>query len=431
MLKNQKIGIVGFGLENQQFVKWLLSQEITDIMVFDKNDCTKKALEFGIKNVIWGQNYLQNLRDCDIIFKAPGIYSKLPEFEEFRETGKLVLSSLQYFFDKFGDKIIAVTGTKGKTTTSSLITHLLSKSNKTVHYCGNTTGISPYQFWEEKDAIFVVELSSFQLQDLQNINPKVSVVTNYYLDHQDQHISPQEYWASKDRIFEFQTSDNFSVLNTQISSHSNMQTLAQKILVNQKLVGFVASRVQSPLLGEHNRYNLTIALASVLIFLTGDFDISGLDNSWTTKLQDYKAVEMRLEKFAQNDKVAVYDDGAATEPQAVISAIKALTNNDQKLWLWISGKDKGGDLQELADLIKSIGDRIRVEYCGEVGQNLAKLLGVNCQKQSLKEKLDDLQKLGLGDFEGNICLSPCGSSFDEFDNYKQRSAFWKSAFKSL
>jgi UDP-N-acetylmuramoylalanine--D-glutamate ligase len=312
-----------------------------------------------------------------------------------------------------------------------LITHLLKKAGKKVYYCGNTTGISPYQFWNQEDAIFVVELSSFQLQDLQNINPKVSVITNYYVDHQDQHTSLEEYWKAKDRIFETQNTDSFAIFNQQIKEYSEINTKAQKIIVNQKLVNFINQRVKSPLIGEHNQYNMTLAIASVLCFLDNDFDISNL-SIWAEKLTDYIQVEMRLEKFMLNDKVTVYDDGAATEPQAVISATKTLTanlKNNQKLWLWVSGKDKGGDLTELANLIKTLENKIKVEYCGEVGQNLAKLVGVNlAKKQSLKQKLEELK---IGDFEGNICLSPCGSSFDEFANYKERSALWKETFKKL
>jgi len=251
---NQKIAIFGLGQENRQFLFWLLDSinyPIESILLFDEGLDLDKFLELFSQefqldligklpkeNLFFDKKCLKQIKNSEIswVFKSPGIWSLKPEFVNLRKKygNWFVTSGLVFFVEKYRNQIIGVTGTKGKTTTSSMLVHLLDgfkQNNYKAHYCGNTTGISPYKYWTNQDnldlennlnlktknkqgldEIFVVELSSFQLQDLgfAKISPKYALITNYFVDHLDQHGSVQEYWHSKDQIFSHQeTTDYF------------------------------------------------------------------------------------------------------------------------------------------------------------------------------------------------------------------------------
>ncbi len=407
---SHNIVLLGYGEENRQFHDWLVGIKKIDpkrIIIADKKTDPK---------------YLEKLFQPNIskIYKSPGIWSLIPDLEKFRAIHgqRSVLSPLAPFFEIFRNQIIGVTGTKGKTTTASIITHLLKKSGVKVHYCGNTVGISPYQFWTKRDQkvdpdeYFVVELSSFQLQDLaySQISPKYAVITNYYVDHQDHHASVEEYWAAKDTIFKWQQEGDFCIKD--ISPELNVK-------INQI--------VKHALIGDHNKENVSKAVL-VVEQVTGNklVDFEGC-------MDDFQSVDHRLQlvrtMHRKDLEIRFYDDGAATEPEAVIAAVEALTlNNNEKLWLHITGNHKGGDLEKLRNTItvKTQENALfEVDYCGEVGQILSNTPDrlnfkrtVSKQFKNLGTKIEELSGVL------NIVLSPCGSSFDEFEDYKKRSQWW-------
>jgi UDP-N-acetylmuramoylalanine-D-glutamate ligase len=580
--KTSKIALIGLGAENLQFLTWLIKTvkiNPDQIVIADQklpnleNQEILKELKIPEINKVFGDNYLgilassvdedpnliknpqsknseisKNL-EIKYVFKSPGIWSLKTEFVSFRSLNgqDSVLSPLVFFLAKFRDQIIGVTGTKGKTTTSSLITHLLTKKGFSVNYCGNTTGISPYNFWTDLESIvdenvyFVVELSSFQLQDLgfSKISPKVAVITNYFVDHLDQHGNKEEYWQSKNQLFLHQLSGDFLVANDQISPliPSKIVNNSTQILVNSEMVQAINSQISHELIGEHNQINLSLAVLTVQIitkivakvnqkpntienenapetnFLLNDFtDLIEDLAYYSILLRDFQNVQHRLElvktknfktvKELENNELTVkfWDDGAATEPDAVIACVKSLTENNQKLWLWLTGVDKGGNLDELAEILltKITKNEVwKITLCGQVGQNLwQKILEIQQnqsgnQTENQTEKFGKLEKsqkenleswkndwknriilaksfreclnslnfvMEIASFENfyngnlemessvnlvenltknlensnlanqkmvlNIALSPVGSSFDEFSNYKERSQFW-------
>jgi len=509
--KEQKIAIIGLGKENLQFLEWLLNVakiDPTQLILADKKEVElsqilKSKIE-GYKT-FFGENYLEALMDpaVEYVFKAPGIWSLKPEFEAFRKSKGVdrVNSSLIFFIQKYRTQIAGVTGTKGKSTTSALINHLLNSfSPKSSTYCGNTTGISPYQFWTELDqeidpmVFYVLELSSFQLQDLQyaRLSPKFAMITNYFLDHQDQHQTPQEYWQSKDAIFENQTDSDITFYTQTVLDKSQNRESLQKtknILISDIESSNLQNYIKSPLLGQHNQSNVDQAVAIVAAIrlksegrLGDKADISEELKSnrfkYQTIVNKFKGLPHRLEliRSIETDievnnrflpfKINFYDDGYATEPNAVSAAIKALTeHNGEFLWLQITGVDKGSTLEDLVTTIlyKEIENKtFRIDYCGNVGQrvlnSIYEILGTNQNVPNekfretilnnftnineiktnftrfLQELLDNYQS--LGNFQKiheiisknqivlNIALSPCGSSFDEFNNYTERCQWW-------
>jgi UDP-N-acetylmuramoylalanine-D-glutamate ligase len=514
-----RIAIVGLGQENLQFLEWLiqvvgLSPE--QILIADKNEInlsTPILKDFILypTNIFSGENYLKVLFEGNIkqAFKAPGIWSLKPEFNDFRQKHgqDSIQSSLVFFFEKYREQIIAITGTKGKSTTSSLVNHLL-KSDDTItsHYCGNTTNISPYQFWTDLDQVvnpnefFVVETSSFQLQDLDyaHISPKYGIITNYYLDHQDQHGSPEEYWRAKDTLYTHQQDGEKTLITeTVVQKSQQKDKLTHASVIDSGFAAQISSKFHSTLEGAHNQSNLALAILMCLS-ITDNVNHDAHDNilalvdKYHDKIQSslsrFQPLAHRQQVFASFstpitietktvDKtleltVRFVDDGAATEPDAVIAAIGTLTHEPHKyLWLFIAGKDKGVILDDISRTILETqlkNQLFRINYCGQIGQNILtniyKSLGTNLQapfelfrealthdltskQQIVKEfqiwltdQISQLEELNEQDkiksilahnIELNIALSPCGTGFDEFANYLERASWFQEQVNKL
>ena len=481
--KDQKILVLGLGVENQQFLEWLLKiQDLSPdkIILADKKPITLEFAKVEDFECFFGDNYLESLQQLTInmVIKAPGIWSLRPELEEFRKLHghDSILSSLTFFMEEYREQIIGVTGTKGKTTTSSLIYYLL-KDDHEIYYCGNTTGISPYQFWENSKAYFIIELSSFQLQDLAyaKISPKFAVVTNYFIDHLDQHGTKEEYWKAKDAIFEFQTLDDYFVAHDQIWNNIQKREIDSEasfefvkyttgypdneFMLTKILEDGISLNFKTKLLGEHNVQNLCLAL-----IICECVEISKTDKSHKPNLAEvlkrlmscrlfyhqrlllFEPIHGRLELVKTIIKNGVtinfYNDNAATEPDAVTAALRALTQNPaEKLYLICGGKIKQGDYE---DLVYTLWDKIssnlifKMDLLSEVGQELDRIdktlfdnpvashglsAGGNV-RDFLNTKLDLGELLNSSRHTGfktlNILFSPGGSSFNEFKNYFER-----------
>lgn len=516
--KNKKILILGFGKENEQFLKWLLEV----VRISPEQICLADKKEFSFiekyqdiipqSNFFNGPDYLKSLErdDVEYVFKTPGMWSLLPELEKFREKKgqDRVLSNLVFFVEKFREQIIGVNGTKGKSTTSALINHILNKSKTNAgeqiisYYCGNTTGVSPYQYWtsfEQKviaNQFFVIEMSSFQLQDLgySKISPSYAVVTNYFIDHQDQHATPEEYWQSKENLFLHQKDEDKIVITDQVLTHTTQPSVLNRaIKIGSEEVTTICSKIKPPLIGFHNQTNLSEALVIVEAVVTSVTEISKLISNilantdyYQEILNSFQGLSHRLELVRECEsklfldsgvliplKINFYDDGAASEPDAVVAALDALTQEKGTfVWLQISGFDKKPDLDALIDKIleKQISNQIfTVDYCGAVGKRLIEeiytKLGVPQEvdlenfKDTIGREFSNLESIrlrfekyyreqiqnydALGEFQKvaeltliekvtlNILLSPSGSSFDEFENYIQRCEWWVGKVKKM
>ena len=499
---NEKILILGFGSENQQFVKWLLEVikiPAQKLIIADKQDNLENELisKYNLKTFL-GEKYLSSLelQDVEWVFKAPGIWSLLPEITAFRnKKGEdRVNSSLVFFLEKFSDQIIGVNGTKGKTTTSTLITYLINEmnpaslsgdsSNKVASkklqafYCGNTSGISPYQFWTTpsqevyENTYFVIELSSFQLQDLgfAKVSPKYAVITNYYIDHLDQHLNKEEYWAAKESLFKYQQ-NGLTVANVQVLENSlNLKNQKNLILVTKK-DSEIFKNLSSSLIGEHNLFNILNGLFLLESIFSGTTNKQVLTENILNRLGYYSKIllaftplshrlelvnsiqkEITVQNSVLNLEVNFYDDGFATEPDAVVSGIKALTSKENEfLWLQIAGKDKGS---ELSNIVKTINENkskmFKIDYCGKVGARLNLEIGnAPAEIVSFRETVENLftyfQSTFRKDFKTlldaktlkkdtlilNLLFSPGGSSFDEFNNQTERANWWTAKVKAI
>lgn len=475
---DQKILLLGIGTEILQFLDWLISVvgvNPKQICIADRKnieDLPDISLTHFWEGYL-GDSYLEAFKNPDIkyIFKAPGIWSLSPELEEFRSKNgpDSVASSLVFFIEKFKSQIVGVTGTKGKSTTSSLIQHLLLNSGYDSKYCGNTTGISPYQFWTTKNQElidnqkFVIELSSFQLQDLgySQVCPDFAVITNYYIDHQDQHKTVTEYWNSKDQLF-LNNPKTFVVATDQVlQKSSHLKNIDSKIIVDASTIETIQNLVKSTLLGGHNKSNLSQSLVLVEAIKSPNLGISEIlkniadkKDFYSNLLTTFKPLSHRIELVRTVETpdftINFYDDGAATEPDAVVAAIKSLTENDNHfLWLQLTGVDTNPDLTSLTKTLKDKQVKLfRVDFCGAIGKRIySQLYGQEMALQNYKPMAElafDELDLELEKFKKfviskkltskpvlQIALSPCGKSFDEFKNYLDRCNWWLEKVKSI
>lgn len=506
---NQKIVIYGLGVENRQFLEWaikimhlspklfiLADQQNIALDKLEKLKFFDSAMGFDKSQMYFGKSYNDALKidAVEYVIKAPGIWSLNDKLENFRKSkgSDKVISSLHFFIEQFQNNIIGVTGTKGKTTTAGLIAHTLNNiDGYTAIYCGNSTNISPYKVWDEpvkkfdSNTYFVIELSSFQLQDLgfSHLSPGVAVITNYFIDHLDQHSDKDEYWHAKDNIYLHQIERKLFT-----GSHLPGYVKEQATLsITENISDNIASIVSSPLLGAHNKGNVALALTT--LGLTLDKSVTQFIGSHleeiNTALNTFKNLPYRLEiTSTQKDFVQVnqtktpltirfINDGAATEPEAVLAAIEATTSQKNEfLWIQFTGKDKGVDIEPVIDSLlrtQTNNQLYRVDYCGEIGKKILHTtyqkmnldIGVDLEnfKQTckaaftskdeivykfelwLQENYDNLINIGSQEqaielinhqeLILNIVLSPCGSSFDEFTNYIERSEFWNDLVAKL
>jgi UDP-N-acetylmuramoylalanine--D-glutamate ligase len=460
--KSQKIALIGLGSEISQFYSWLvdiIKFEPKNIYLIDQGDDKESEFWQLVPNNQKFYNSekfteINNIDNIELVVKAPGIWSKSEELENFRKIkGKdSIVSSMVFFVEKFRERIIGITGTKGKTTTASLVKHLLEKEIE-IKYCGNSVGISPYKYWNNQDSIFILELSSFQLQDLGNCNisPKFAVITNYYVDHLDVHKNVNEYLESKNKLYQFQQEGEFLVCTSQFYNHPmNKRKKGGYIISSSTAIG-LQNIIESTLVGEHNYSNIGLAICIQYIILAivqkkrvptmGEIfaDLDSRKNSETNKIIiDFKPVRHRLElgeiKVINNIEFYFYNDSQATTQESVIAGLSSLARNTKHgLWAIVGGKAKTDNFDPLKLILNNLhaSDKLlRLDLFDEVGEIISPELKFisgsstktmrNFFSENIIEKQIIMQAENLGLTRVNIVLSPSGSSFNEFTNYQER-----------
>lgn len=410
--KSKKIAILGYGLEGQDAEKYFKDLG-ENVAILDKK---------------FDENYLHNLSSFDFVVRSPGVYRFLPEIVRAEKEGVEVTSSVKIFFDNCPAKIIGVTGTKGKGTTSTLIYEILKNAKKDVYLVGNIG--KPYLELLPKltkDSFVVLELSSFQLIDLTQ-SPHIAVVLNVTLDHMDWHKSKEEYVNAKKNIVKYQTKNDFAVINSEYDvSKSFLEPTKGKVILFNK--NKLEEKYKTRLLvrGEHNLENIAAAV-SVAKILKINEDII------LKTVRSFKGLEHRLELVKEVGGVAFYNDSFATGPQPTIAAIKSFHEPET---LILGGSDKGLNFDELGEEITKSAQVKKVIIIGVVGPLIIRSLnkaGYRGSIINLKQK--SMMKIVENAFRntprgGVVILSPAAASFDMFENYKDRGNQFKKAVQNL
>lgn len=418
-LKNkQKIAILGYGREGRSVLKFL------------KKDIEFKNLSFTVLDKKTNKNYLKNLNDFDIIFRSPGVPYNLTEIQNAVKKGVKFSSATNLFFQrtkKINCKIIGITGTKGKGTTSTLLYKILKNAGKNVYLAGNI-GKPAIEILPKlnKNSIVILELSSFQLQDLK-YSPDIAIVLGIFSDHMDTHKNFKEYFNAKANITKFQTLKSKIFYDAENNNAGKIAALSKgkKISVSTKNFKlFKQTDLKIP--GKHNFKNA--ALAAIIAK-----DIGINEQIIKNTAQNYKGMRHRLEFVRKIKNIVFYNDSASTNPYTAAAAIKSFSG--LKI-LIAGGKDKNLNYFPLAKALRNSNTNLVILF----GENKNKI-----KKQLLKIKNGSFKIIKAKNlkiavqlayktakklsFQNSslifIILSPASASFDIFKDYKDRGEQFK------
>lgn len=424
--KNKKVAVIGLGIEGNDAVNYLLSLG-SEVTVLDKND--ESLLDFSKidrtkVDLVCGSDYLKDLDSFDYIVRSPGVYRFLPSLVEAEEKGVIITSAIKIFFENCPGKIIAVTGTKGKGTTSTLIYEILKENGFDVYLSGNIG--SPYLELLNKlkpDSWVVMEMSSFQLIDL-DVSPQIAVVLNVTSDHLNWHKNIEEYIESKRNIVKYQTQEDFAVINTEYKISNDFAKG-----IKSKVIGFSKKDLdpkfkQNLLLrGEHNLENIAAAVAvSKVLNIDEDKVLNVVGN--------FKGLEHRLELVDTINGISFYNDSFATGPQPTIAAINSFTEPET---LILGGSNKDLDYKELREEINKKENVKNIILIGEIGPIIGEgIIGKNIINLGSSSMFEIVRKAyEITPRGGVVILSPAAASFDMFKNYKDRGNQFKKAVEFL
>lgn len=452
ILKDKKVLILGFGKEGissyRFLIKYLPAQQISiadqDERLLEKSD---QQIDKRCKLYL-GSSYLDSLDRFDLVIKSPGISKRILK-DRVKENK--ITSQTGLFLKLFSDRIIGVTGTKGKSTTASLINHILSAHSSRVVFVGNI-GIPPFDLIENisSETRIVFELSSHQLQDV-SWSPHVGILLNLFEEHLDHYADLNEYHLAKVNIAKYQKANDWLIVNDDdpiikviISKYIPVSRLLSYSVKNKISNGAftenpgkikfryhgtesafdISERIS--LAGDHNLGNIMAAICAVKILKIPDEIISGAINSFT-------GLSHRMEYLGKFKGIHFYNDSIATIPEATISAIKTLKKVDT---LILGGKDRGIDYSELIDFLPASGVSNLI-FTGEAGNrimNELKSSGIlKDQKLFFIPDYNELPEIiRKNTLPGHICLlSPAASSYDMFKNFEERGDVFKKIAEKL
>ena len=387
----------------------------------------------------------KNILNANEIIKSPGVPSNSELFKKIKEFGIPVISEIEFAGRYTNAKMIGITGTNGKTTTTLLIYHILKKAGLKVGLAGNIGKSFALQVAEHDYDYYVLELSSFQLDDMYNFKCDVAVLTNITPDHLDRYnYELKNYVMSKFRILQNQTSSDAFVYcaddpitsqylpSVQIRAHTYPFSIKKKqeegAWLEDNEIHFLTNNKQLTMLihelalqGKHNVYNSMAAGISTRILEIRKEVIR-------ESLTDFKNVEHRLEHVSTVHGIEFVNDSKATN---VNSTWYALESFSKPIILILGGVDKGNDYSKLAELIK---EKVKAIVClGKDNKKIIKsfksIVATIVETDSADEAVRTAYKFGKkGDV---VLLSPACASFDLFENYEDRGRQFKKAVKSL
>ncbi len=437
-LKNKKILVLGFSKTGIAAAKYFKNHGM-DVYLSESSELKEKNQKIyedlaksGI-NIEFNGHSDEFLDGSLFCLLSPSIPPEAPVLERLKEKNIPYYSDIEFCSFLAKNKMIAITGTNGKTTTTALTSFILSKKYL-APYCGNI-GISPIEFLDEKVDYFVVEASSYQLNYSNTFAPLIGVFTNLTPDHITWHKSIENYFEAKAKMFRNMDEHNFAILNyddnytKKLGSEIKAQTYYFSLtkqdvenciyLENNKII-FNNEEIidinELNIVGPHNVQN---AMCAILCAIILKIDIKTIVEA----LKEFKAIEHRLEFVRTIEGTDYYNDSKGTNPEASIVAINSF--KDKKVVLIAGGRDK---LTSLDDFIKAVKEKIsKVILIGEATKRFRDELSKNgyfnivCSK-TLEEAID-IASLDRADV---VLLSPACASFDMFESYEKRGEAFKN-----
>ena len=406
-LREKRILILGFGREGKSTLRFL-QKYIPEavVAVADKNEME------GVQH--FGTGYLESMYNYDIVIKTPGISLK-----GFDTKGVEITSQTDLFLNQFHNQTIGITGTNGKSTTTSLIYHLLKSSGRDAILTGNI-GIPCFDIMEDiqPESIIVYELSAHQLEYVHE-SPRVGVLLNVFEEHLDHFGSMSRYKSAKLNIMRFMGENDTAVI------HETLLDDAWRLFVNNIVfslfdISEFVDETALPLKGEHNLLNVKASLLACYAYDNTDY------RELIPYLYTFKPLEHRLEPVGTFGGVTFYNDSISTIPQAAVSACQALGRVD---FLLLGGYDRGIDYQPLVDYLREhpVPHLLFTGKAGERMMNLLRDSGIDADLQPYETMDAAFKYLIINAQAGDVCLlSPAASSYDQYKNFEERGAKFKA-----
>jgi UDP-N-acetylmuramoylalanine--D-glutamate ligase len=448
-LKNKRVLVVGLGKSGLSSALFLRAQGAR-VTVSDTRSAEALAkeipalLDAGIM-VESGGHGLLTFRRQDLIVVSPGVPMDTPEVKQVKAFGLPVIGELELASRFLQGKVVAITGSNGKTTTTTLLGKIFEDAGVPALVGGNI-GLPVIDLVAKStaDTVSVLEVSSFQLETIEEFHPWISVVLNITPDHLDRHGSFENYAAAKTRITERQEADDFLVLNAedkptqmvaaktraQIYWFSPRRPIKQGAFVHSESIFFVAKEGAKPeaimpaaeikLKGAHNVENVLAAVCAARL--------AGIPaEKIRASIADFKGVEHRLERVRSLHGVDFYNDSKATNVDAAMKAVASFAGG---IHLILGGKDKDSNYATMADALKQ---RVKIVYTiGSAAEKIERQLqGVVkiVSAETMQTAVAEASKAAVaGDV---VLLAPACSSFDQFENYEHRGQVFRQLVNDL
>jgi UDP-N-acetylmuramoylalanine--D-glutamate ligase len=448
-LKNRRVLVVGLGRSGVASAFFLQDRGAKVTVSDEKSEAQLQneiaaLLDRGV-SIETGRHGERTFRDQDLIVVSPGVPSDQPQLQQARSMGIPVIGEVELAFRFLQGRVIAITGSNGKTTTTTLVGEILAKSGKKTLVGGNIgTPVISLAAQSTPETLTVLEISSFQLETIEQFRPWIAAILNITPDHLDRHHTFQAYVDAKAGIFQNQQSGDLAVLNADdptcvalkdrpktpscwFSRKHGVETgacLQGEQIVFTPLQGgqerVVLNRHDIPLKGSHNLENV---LAAVTIAM-----LAGSEPEQIRKaVSEFRAVEHRLELVATINGVSFYNDSKATNVDATAKALESFPGN---IHIILGGKDKGSDYSVLNALLRERAKRAYLigaaaEKIGSQIQGAAALVRSGTLERAVRQAFESAKS---GDV---VLLAPACASFDQFENYEHRGRVFKELVHSL
>ena len=431
-IKSKKVLIVGFSTTGIAAAKYLHNKGM-DVYISEKNELAPKnqklandLISKGIK-LEFGAHSEEFIDKVNFAILSPSVPPEAEILKKLKERNISYFSDIEYcsLYDR--EKMIAITGTNGKTTTTALVSYILSKKYN-APYCGNI-GISPMEYMDKHVDYYVIEASSFQLYYSKSFAPKIGVFCNLTPDHILWHKSMENYFEAKANMFRNMDENSFAVLNyddkytkklgEEIKAKvyyfsSYRQDIENCIYQDNDKIIFNNEEIininELQIVGKHNIQN---AMCAILCAIITGIDIETIKDA----LRKFRAIEHRLEFIRSIEGTQYYNDSKATNPEASIVAINSFPN--KKVVLIAGGRDKKTSLDDFVEAVKK--NISKVVLIGEATKRfkdeLTKKGYLNTVNSRTLEEAIDIASLDKPDV---VLLSPACASFDMFDSYEKR-----------
>ncbi len=431
--------ILGYGLEGK-FVHDYLRKKYPTFR-FGLADQNKIIVKDKNIDIFSGPNYLAAIKKYEVVVKSPGISNLLPEITAAQNSGREITSITNMFLSTYSEQTIGVTGTKGKSTTASLIYQILKAANKKVYLVGNI-GHDPLEHLLEKrdkQKIFVYELSSYQLA-ISNQSPHVSVFINIFPDHLPYHAGYNNYFKAKANITNFQNKNDIFIFNSEYPTLKNLakKTKAELIdylgecAVQNNFIFYHTKKIISlndiKLLGAHNIKNIMAAICTVKLYKVSNSTIKKV-------LTNFSNLAHRLEFVGRYKDISFYDDAISTTPESTLAAIEVFKEKINTIIL--GGEDRGYKFAALTNRLAELkianiilfpdsGQRIIKEIIKSYTQRkvaVPKILETRSMTAAVKFAYQNT-------IPNKICLlSTASPSYSLFKNFKEKGNLFQAALK--